>query len=386
MRLLHLSDLHIGKQVNEFPLLEDQSRMLESVIGIIEQRNVDALVVAGDVYDRSAPSADAVACFDRFLSAVAETGAACFIVPGNHDSAERIAYAAGLLEKNDVHISPVYNGSIVSRTLTDEHGETVFWLFPFLKPALVRPFFPDEDIPDYTAAMRRVIESCDIDPARRNVAIAHQFVTCAGREPDRSDSELSLGGLDNVDASVFDAFDYVALGHIHRPQRIGRDAVRYSGSLLKYSASEIRYPKSAPLVTLGAKGEIDIELVPLIPTRDMRQIKGPLKQLVSEETVAGLSRGERDDYIHVVLTDEFQPIDALSALRAVYPNVMSISFDNARTATTEAAGCGPIAEDVDRLDPIELFARFYREQNGADLTASQYETVREALEESEEDR
>ncbi|MDO5042211.1 MAG: exonuclease SbcCD subunit D [Slackia sp.] len=385
MRLLHLSDLHIGKQVNEFPLLEDQARMLETIVGIIEEKHVDAVIIAGDVYDRSAPSADAVACFDRFLSSVADTGAACFIIPGNHDSAERIAYASELLEKNRVHIPPVYAGSIIRRTLADEHGDVVFWLFPFLRPAHVRPFFPDEDIPDYTAAMRCAINACDIDPTQRNVAIAHQFVTCGGKEPELSDSELSLGGIDNVDASVFDAFDYVALGHIHRPQRIGRDTIRYSGSLLKYSASEIRYPKSAPLVTLGAKGDVDIELIPLVPIRDMREIKGPLEELVSDETIAALSEGERNDYVCVVLTDEFTPIDALSALRAVYPNVLSISFDNTRTSTTNDAPRN-VLEDADRLNPIELFERFYREQNGAGLTESQYETVRDALEESEDDR
>lgn len=185
---------------------------------------------------------------------------------------------------------------------------------------------------------------------------------------------------------MFDAFDYVALGHIHRPQRIGRDTIRYSGSLLKYSASEIRYPKSAPLVTLGAKGEVDIELIPLVPLRDMREIKGPLESLVSDETTAALDERERDDYVHVVLTDEFAPIDALSALRAVYPNVMSISFDNARTAAAEKTPRNDAIEDADRLDPIELFERFYREQNGTGLTAAQYETVRDALEESEENR
>ena len=385
MRLLHLSDLHIGKQVNEFSLLEDQALMLETVVGIVEQRDVDAVIIAGDVYDRSAPSADAVACFDKFLSSLADTGAACFIIPGNHDSAERIAYAAHLLEKNRVHIAPVYDGTVARRTLTDEYGETTFWLFPFIRPASVKRFFPDDDIPDYTAAMQHVIEACDIDPARRNVAIAHQFVTYSGIEPDRSDSELSLGGIDNVDASVFDAFDYVALGHIHRPQQVGRKTVRYSGSLLKYSASEIDYDKSAPLITLKEKGDVEVELVALAPVRDMVRIKGPLEKLVSPEATAELDERDRNHYVHAVLTDEFAPIDALSALRAVYPNVMSISFDNARTAAAQEE-CGGGAENVDRIDPIDLFARFYREQNGADMTDAQYEAVREALEESEEDR
>lgn len=385
MRLLHLSDLHIGKQVNEFSLLEDQALMLETVVGIVEQRDVDAVIIAGDVYDRSAPSADAVACFDKFLSSLADTGAACFIIPGNHDSAERIAYAAHLLEKNRVHIAPVYDGTVVRRTLTDEYGETTFWLFPFIRPASVKRLFPDDDIPDYTAAMQHVIETCDIDPTRRNVAIAHQFVTYSGIEPDRSDSELSLGGIDNVDASVFDAFDYVALGHIHRPQQVGRKTVRYSGSLLKYSASEIDYDKSAPLITLKEKGDVEVELVALAPVRDMVRIKGPLEKLVSTEATAELDERDRNHYVHAVLTDEFAPIDALSALRAVYPNVMSISFDNARTAAAQEE-CGGVAENVDRIDPIDLFARFYREQNGADMTDAQYEAVREALEESEEDR
>lgn len=385
MRLLHLSDLHIGKQVNEFSLLEDQALMLETVVGIVEQRDVDAVIIAGDVYDRSAPSADAVACFDRFLSSLADTGAACFIIPGNHDSAERIAYAAHLLEKNRVHIAPVYDGTVVRRTLTDEYGDTTFWLFPFIRPASVKRFFPDDDIPDYTAAMRRVIETCDIDPTQRNVAIAHQFVTCSGIEPDRSDSELSLGGIDNVDASVFDAFDYVALGHIHRPQQIGRKTARYSGSLLKYSASEIDYDKSAPLIALKEKGDVEVELVALAPVRDMVRIKGPLEKLVSPEATAELDERDRNHYVHAVLTDEFAPIDALSALRAVYPNVMSISFDNTRAAAAQEE-CGGVAEDVDRIDPIDLFARFYREQNGSDMTDVQYEAVREALEESEEDR
>ncbi len=385
MRLLHLSDLHIGKQVNEFSLLEDQALMLETVVGIVEQRDVDAVIIAGDVYDRSAPSADSVACFDRFLSSLADTGAACFIIPGNHDSAERIAYAAHLLEKNRVHIAPVYDGTVVRRALTDEYGDTTFWLLPFIRPASVKRFFPDDDIPDYTAAMRRVIEACDIDPTQRNVAIAHQFVTCSGIEPDRSDSELSLGGIDNVDASVFDAFDYVALGHIHRPQQVGRKTARYSGSLLKYSASEIDYDKSAPLITLKEKGDVEVELVALAPVRDMVRIKGPLEKLVSPEATAELDERDRNHYVHAVLTDEFAPIDALSALRAVYPNVMSISFDNTRAAAAQEE-CGGVAEDVDRIDPIDLFARFYREQNGSDMTDVQYEAVREALEESEEDR
>lgn len=384
MRLLHISDLHIGKHVNEFPMLQDQRHILDAVLDIIRTREVDALLIAGDIYDRASPSAEAVACLDRFLSAVARSGATCFAVAGNHDSAERVAYASHLLSESGIHLSPVYTGSIERRTLEDEHGSVAFWLLPFLKPAHVKACFPDEDIPDYTEALRRVIESCDIDPAQRNVAIAHQFVTFNGIGPERSDSELSLGGLDNVDACVFDPFDYVALGHIHRPQRIGRDTMRYSGSPLKYSASEIRYPKSAPLIELGPKGEISVELIPLVPLHDMREIKGPLAGLTARETVCELDEREREDYIHAVLTDEFPPIDALSKLRAVYPNVMSVSYDNARSA---AGNGSPEAHmhDIEEIDPMSLFARFYREQNGEDLNDRQYRTALHALKESEED-
>lgn len=385
MRLLHISDLHIGKLVNEFSMLDDQRFMLERILDIIRARKVDVLLIAGDIYDRSAPSADAVACVDWFLSAIAKTGAACIAIPGNHDSAERVAYASDLLAENGVHLAPVYDGEIAHIGLEDEHGPVMFWLFPFLKPALVRPFFPSEEIATYTDALRLVVDSCPLDPTMRNVALTHQFVTYGATYPDRTDSELSLGGVDNVDVSVFDAFDYVAIGHVHRPQRIGRDTARYSGSLLKYSSSEIDYPKSAPLVTLGEKGTVDIELIPFEPLHDMRRIRGPLAELVSNETLAGLSQDDREHYLHVVLTDAFPPVDALSTLRSVYKNVMSISYDNARSES-EATRDIEEENDLERLSPIELFARFYESQNGKPLTQAQSKLAASALENNEEDR
>ncbi len=385
MKLLHVSDLHIGKQVNEFPMLEDQRFILQRILDIIADRQVDALLIAGDIYDRSAPSAESVACADWFFSSVARTGAACFAIAGNHDSAERIAYGSSLFANQGVYLSPVYDGSIAKHTLEDEYGPVDFWLLPFLRPASVRHFFPDAAIEtDYSAALSTVVASCDIDPSRRNVALSHQFVTFAGAETLRSDSELSLGGLDNVDARVFDAFDYVALGHIHRPQRIGRDTVRYSGSPLKYSASEIRYPKSAPLVTLNEKGSVDIELIPLAPLHDMREIRGPLAELTANDVVSGLSAAERSDYIFAVLTDALPPIDALSSLRAVYPNVMAISYDNARTQADSPASRaqGPDIDNIESIDPLDLFARFYEERNGEPMTPAQTELARKALEEN----
>lgn len=374
MKLLHLSDLHIGKHLNEFPLIDDQRFVLERACDLIESRGIDAVIVAGDVYDKSMPSAEAVALVDRFFDAVARTGAALFVVSGNHDSAERIAYASRLLERNRVFVSPVFDGTISHHALTDDEGPVVFWLIPFLKPASVRPHFPDLDIVDYTDALRAVIDACPIDQSVRNVAIAHQFVTFGGTEPERSASELSLGGLDNVDASVFDAFDYVALGHVHRPQRIGRDTMRYSGSPLKYSYSEIAYPKTAPLIELGSKGSIDIDLVELAPLHDVRRISGPLDQLVSPDIVASQTA---DDYLHVVLTDEEPQIDALARLRTVYPRVVGIDYDNTRT---NAAGATASALTLDEsIAPLDLFDELFLAQNGMPLSDAQRTMVQTAL-------
>ena len=396
MKFLHLADLHIGKIVNGFSLLEDQRFALEQVLRLARERQADALLLAGDLYDKSAPSAEAVALLDWFLTQTAELELPCFAIPGNHDSAERVGYASQLLKRQGVYVPRTFDGTVEHFTLEDEHGPLTVWLLPFLKPVHVRAHFPekaDEIGQDYTAATRCVLEACDIDLSRRNVLVAHQFVTWNGTEPERSDSELTLGGLDNVDASVFDSFDYVALGHIHRPQRIGRDEVRYAGSLLKYSFSEIRYPKSAVLVELGAKGDaayaeadanagagapacdVRIELVPLPALRDMREIKGPLAELLSDEVAHA---GNPLDYLHVVLTDEQPAIDALARARAVYPNVMALDYENARTkAQTDAS---VTSDEEEALTPFELFARFFELQNGTQLTENQAAIAREALE------
>ncbi|MEG0503609.1 MAG: exonuclease SbcCD subunit D, partial [Raoultibacter sp.] len=302
MKILHLADLHIGKQVNGFPLIEDQRFALEAVLAAARDHSVDALLLAGDLYDKSSPSAEAVCLLDWFFTEVATAGLPCYAIPGNHDSAERVAYVSGLLTRQGIHLAPIFDGRVTHHSLEDEHGPVTFWLLPFMKPAHVRAFFPDADIgQDYTAALRTVLADCPLETSQRNVLIAHQFVTSGTAEPERSDSELSVGGLDNVDASVFADFDYVALGHIHRPQRIGRDEVRYAGSLLKYSFSEIKYPKSATLVELGPKGTISITLLPLEPLHDMREIKGPLASLLADDVVTA---SKSDDYLHVVLTDE----------------------------------------------------------------------------------
>ena len=381
MKLLHIADLHIGKVVNGFPMIGDQRHALRQVLRIAEERRVDALLIAGDVYDKTAPGAEAVALVDWLLTSVGKLRIPCFVIPGNHDSAERIAYGGDLMEDCGVHMAPPFDGAVGKITLEDGNGPVDFWLLPFLKPALVRPFFPDEDIgSDYNAALRAVLAACDVDPARRNVLVAHQFVTAGGSEPARSDSEVAVGGLDNVDASLFDGFDYVALGHIHRPQRIGRDEVRYAGSLLKYSASEVDHPKSAALVELGGKGadgacDVRIELAPIEPLHDMRRIKGRLAQLTDPDVV---SQADPDDYLHVTLTDEEPVIDALAKLRAVYPNVMSLAYESAgRPAAPTAAQDA----EVGTLDPLDLFERFYEDRTGAKLDDASRRIVEEALRE-----
>ncbi len=375
MRLLHLADLHIGKRVNEFPMLEDQRFVLAQALEVVRTRKVDAILLAGDLYDKSLPSAEAVAVLDWFLGAAADAGARVLAVAGNHDSAERVAYAAGLLARQGVHLSPVYDGTVSHVELEDEHGPVAFWLIPFLKPATVRRFFPDEQVETYTDALRCVVDACGVDPARRNVAVAHQFVTCGGVGPERCDSEtVSVGGLDNVDAGVFDAFDYVALGHIHGPQRVGRDTVRYAGSPLKYSVSEARHRKSAPLVELGPKGEVAVELVDLAPLHDLRHVRGTLEQVVSPEAVAA---GDPEDYVFATLTDEQTVPDALGRLRSVFPNMLGLDYDNARTRAAGAlAGGGPAAR---RRDPLEMFEEFYELQNGQPLSEAQRALVVDEL-------
>ncbi len=379
MRLLHLSDLHIGKRVNEFPMIEDQRFALEGVLATIRERDVDVLMLAGDIYDKSAPSAEAVALVDWFLSEAANTGATVCATAGNHDSAERVAYGASFLARQNVFVSPVYDGEVASVTLNDEHGPVTLWLLPFLKPATVRQWFPEKPIETYTDAMRCVIEACGVDTSRRNVALSHQFVTSGTGETDRTDSELSLGGLDNVDASVYDPFDYVALGHVHRPQKVGRDVVRYSGSLLKYSFSEVNDEKSAPLVELGPKGQVSFELVPLAYRHDMRKIEGPLEDLIDPDVVA---KADPNDYLNVILTDELPALDALERLRRVFPNVMGISYNNARSQAAEQ----PLSLDAElaaELSPLELFERFYEERNGLPMTQAQREYAVRAFEKAQ---
>ena len=381
MKVLHVSDLHIGKRVNGMSMLDDQRYILRQILDIAEKRQVSVLLIAGDVYDKASPSAEAVTVFDAFLTDAVAADLRVLAIPGNHDSAERIAYAQGLLEKQGVCLPPVYAGEVERVELEDEHGPVEFWLLPFLKPGDVRRFFPDEEIgDDYSAALRAVLGACAIDQGKRNVVLSHQLVTAYGTAPDRADDEIKLGGMDNVDVSVYDAFDYVALGHVHRPQRVGRDTVRYSGSPLKYSFSEARYDKSAALIELGEKkpgddvGEcVSFELIPLVPLHDVREVRGTLADVLAMGTALDASQ----DYLHITLSDEHPQLDAMAKIHEVFPNAMMLDYDNVTVLIDRPQT--QLTADPDSMDTLDLFSAFYESQVGNPLDIEQRDFARKLI-------
>ena len=371
MKLIHLSDLHIGKRVNEVSMIEDQEYILLQILCIVEEEQPDAVLIAGDIYDKSVPSAEAVTLFDDFLCRLARRQVHVLIISGNHDSPERLAFGNRLLETSGIHISSVYGGSVEHITLTDKWGDVDFWLLPFLKPAHVKRFWPDEGIESYTDAIRTALGKTNLNPARRNVLLTHQFVTGATT---CESEEISVGGSDNVDASVFEGFDYVALGHIHGQQNIGSNRIRYCGTPLKYSFSEEAHHKSVTVVNLGPKGELELQLRLLLPKHDLRSIRGTFAQLTDK---AFYENTATDDYLHIILTDEEDVPEAVGRLRVIYPNIMKLSYDNTRTRTSGIIGG---AEDVQRKSPLQLFEELYEKQNNQPMTQEQQHFTRELIE------
>ena len=356
MKFIHLSDLHLGKRVNEFSMLEDQQYILTEILHVIDAEQPDGVLIAGDVYDKSVPSAEAVALLDDFLVRLAKRDLQIFLISGNHDSPERMAFGGRLMEGSGVHLAPVYDGKVSPITLTDEYGRVNFYLLPFVKPAHVRRCFPEREITTYTDALAVAIEAMGVDPAGRNVLVTHQFVTGAVR---CDSEELSVGGTDNVDVSVFAPFDYVALGHIHGPQRVGRETVRYCGTPLKYSFSEAGHQKSVTVVELEAKGAVSVRTVPLVPLRDLVELRGTYEELTFRGFYEGTSY--QKDYVHITLTDEEDIPDAMRKLQIIYPNLMKLDYDNRRTrAGARLDG----AEDAEQKAPLELLEEFYEKQNG----------------------
>ena len=371
MKFIHISDLHLGKRVNEFSMIEDQQYILKEILTIIKEEKPDGVLVAGDVYDRSVPSEEAMRLWDDFLVSLAEKKVAVYAISGNHDSAIRFADHSALVESTGIHLAPEYDGSVRKYTLEDKDGKLNIYLLPFIKPATVRGFFPDEEIADYTDAVRTAIAHMNVDTAERNILIAHQFVTGASR---CDSEEVSVGGLDNVDASVFDPFDYVALGHIHGKQSAGRETIRYCGTPLKYSFSEKDHVKSVTVVETGKKGEVKISERPLKPLHDLREIRGTYNELMSKKNYEGTAT---DDYIQAVLTDEDDVIDAMAKLRVVYPNIMKLYYDNKRTAANRTV---TDAENVEMKTPMELFEEFFEKQNNSRMSDEQREFVSSKIE------
>lgn len=377
MKLLHLSDLHLGIRINGFSMLEDQSYILGQILEIAKEEKPQAVLLCGDLYDKAVPPSEAVQLLDSFLVALSEMGIRVFAISGNHDSAERLSFGSRLMAGSGVYMAPVYHSGIQSLILEDEFGPVYFWMIPFVKPAQVRRFFPEEQIESYTDALERVIGSLDIDKKKRNVLLAHQFVT----DGERSESEdVCVGGLDNVDSAVFDPFDYVALGHLHRPQHIGRGTLRYCGTPLKYSFSEKNDQKSVTVVELGEKGNITLRACPLRPLRDLRELRGTYEELTLRDNYMNTAT---QDYIKVILTDEEEIPSAMGRLRNVYPNIMSLQYDNTRT---RQGGQEQALEAMEDKSPLDWFRELYRQQNGRDMSEIQQDFCRELIEKIGEER
>lgn len=378
MKLLHVGDLHLGKSLGDFDLIRDQRYILDQILEIIKKESVDGILIAGDVYDKAIPSEAATNLLDYFLCCLAKLGVRVFMISGNHDSDDRLNFGSNLFEANRIYISAVYDGTLYKQTIRDEFGEADIYLLPFVKASQVRHFFPDAAISSYDDAVRVILEHASIDQERRNVIVAHQFVAGKGGDPALGGSECvgtqSVGLVEKIGYDCFDDFDYVALGHIHSPQRVGRDEVRYSGSPLKYSLSEVNNSKSVPMITLGKKGDIRIDFMPLKPLRDVRHIKGKMEVLLDKKNIV-----DPEDFIYVTLTDDDMISDAMGIFQQVYPNTIKIDYDNRRTREIEQVDISRIAENKSFS---ELISDFYRLMYQCEISEEEMDVLRMAAREA----
>ncbi len=371
MKLLHLSDLHIGRRLYEYSLLEDQKYLLNQILNLVDDERPQAVLIAGDVYDKSVPSAEAVSLFDDFLVRLAGKNTEIFIISGNHDSPERLAFGGRLMESRGVHVSPVYSGAIAPITLD---GKFDFYLLPFVRPGNVRAVHPDAKIESYTDAVRTAIEAMPVNEGHVRILLSHQFVTGAVR----SDSEESyVGDMGNVDSDVFGGFDYVALGHIHSAQNMKSPHVRYCGTPMAYSLSEIECEKSATIVNLSGEGDLQIRTIPLKPLHNIRKIRGAYNDVTNREYYETV---QRDDYIQVILTDETDIPDAHGSLHRIYPNLLCIAYDNNRTRRNQIVG---VSDGIEEKSPMQLFEELFEKQNNQPLNERQKQIVTELMEEVE---
>ena len=377
MKFLHLSDLHLGKRIGEISLIADQKYILNQILHIADKEKTDGILIAGDVYDKSVPSVEAIGVFDEFLFNISKRNIPVFIISGNHDSAERLSFGNRLMDIKGVYVSPTYRGDSKKITLNDEFGEVNVYMLPFIKPSVIRQLFPEKEVMDYTDALRIAIDNMDIDDEKRNVLITHQFVTGASRT---DSEEISVGGTDNVNGAVFEKFDYVALGHIHRAQSCGIEKIRYSGTPLKYSFSEANDKKSVSVIELNEKGSLNIKSETLVPLRDLKEIKGKYEELTKKSYYDGTTY--QCDFMHITLTDEEDVPEALGKLRSIYHNLIKLDYDNTRTRTNSEI---IIDETGNKKTPVDIFAEFYEMQNGMPLSGIQMDFVRDLIEEIKED-
>lgn len=376
MRFLHLADLHIGKRVNGFSMIEDQKFVFEQVYNVIENEKIDGIIMAGDIYDKPVPSAEAVKLFDEMLTRLVSINLPIFVISGNHDSAERIGFGSDILSAAKVYMSRVYNGNLQKIELEDDYGKINVYLLPFIKPATVKNIYKEAEIKDYDDALEYVLSQEKIDETKRNVIVSHQFVTGAMRS---ESEEVSVGGLDNVSVENYEAFDYVALGHIHRAQQMGRESARYAGTLLKYSFSEEKHNKSMTIVDLKEKGNIEIKEIPVKPLHDLKTIKGKFSEITSEEFYKEL---KKEDYYRAVLTDEDDILNAIGKLKSIYPNLMSMEYDNTRTRSYSVVDN---VETGEAKSPLDYFEKFFEKQNGRKMSEKQRDYLLEILGEAREE-
>ena len=378
MKLLHIGDLHLGKSLGDFDLIGDQKYILDQILGIIKEKAVDGVLIAGDVYDKAVPSEAAMNLLDYFLSSLSRSGVSTFMISGNHDSDDRLNYGSDLFAANQIYIASKYDGTLYRRTVTDAYGEADIYLLPFVKASQVKHFFPDAEIATYDDAVRVILAHAGVDPNRRNIIVAHQFVTGRSEDPSLGGSESvgtqSVGLVEKIGYDCFDAFDYAALGHIHSPQKVGREEVRYAGSPLKYSLSEVNNTKSVPIITLGEKGDVSLELIPLHPMRDLRHIKGPMKMLLDKTNIT-----DPDDFIYVTLTDEDTVNDAMGIFQQVYPNTVKIDYDNSHTRAIEQVDISSIAENKSFS---ELIGDFYRLMYQCEMSEEEMKYMKVAAQEA----
>lgn len=370
MRFLHLADLHLGKRVNEFSMIEDQKYALKQVLNIIEEHNVQSVLMAGDIYDKSVPSAEAVLLLNDFLTELSKKKVTTFVISGNHDSAERIGFGSDIMSLAGIYMAKPYNGEVEQIIIEDEHGEICVYMLPFIKPATVKHAHKEEEIITYDDAMAVVMKNINLDKNKRNILIAHQYVSGA----DRCDSEnMSIGGIDEVSGEHFKNFDYVALGHLHGPQHVHSENIRYAGTLLKYSFSEVHHHKNALIVDMGEKGEINFEKIDIKPLHDMRELKGTYEELTAKTFYEDM---DTEDYFHITLTDEEDKVNALALLRTIYPNIMKLDYDNQRTRRNQDV---MLTQKVEEKSPLDLFEEFYKMQNNMPMTEEQREMMKEMV-------